>query len=156
MEILCCFMSVERISVMNLAFMGKIWRTYKLHGERDGRIFIGLVLNQVFNSHQLRSVQSLSHIWLFATPWTAAPHLSLSITKPWSLLKLISIESVMPYNHFIFCHSLLLPPSIFAGIRDFSNEPVLCIGESKDWNFSFSITISKDYSGLISLRWTYM
>ena len=83
LEILCCFMSVARISLMNLAFMGKIWRTYKLHVERDGRIFIELVLKKIFNSHQLRSVQSLSRVWLLATPWTAAPQPSLSITKSW-------------------------------------------------------------------------
>ena len=69
-----------------------------------------------------QSVQSLSHVWVFATPWTAAHQASLSITNSWSLLKLMSIESVMPSNHLILCHSLLLPPSIFPSIRVFSNE----------------------------------
>ena len=73
------------------------------------------------------SVQSLSRVQLFATPWTAARQASLSITDSWSLLKLTSIKSVMPSNHLILCHPLLLPPSIFPSIRVFSNESVLCI-----------------------------
>ena len=99
------------------------------------------------------SVQSLSHVRLFATPWTAARQASLSITNSWSLLKLMSIESVMPSNHLILCHPLLLLPSIFPSIRVFSNESVLCIRWPKYWSFSFSISPSKEYSGLIS-GWT--
>ena len=86
------------------------------------------------------------------TPWTAAHQASLSITNSQSLLKLMSIESVMPSNHFILCCSLLFPPSIFASIRVFSNESVLCIRWSKYWSFSFSISTSNEYSKRISLR----
>ena len=86
------------------------------------------------------------------TPWTAARQASLSITNSWSLLKLMSIESVMPTNHLIFYHPLLLPPSIFPSIRVFSNESVLCIRWPKYWSFSFSIRPSNEYSGLISFK----
>ena len=99
------------------------------------------------------SVQFSSvHIWLFVTPWTAACQASLSITNSQSLLKLMSIASVMPSNHLILCRSLLLPPSIFPSIRVYSNESVLCIRWPKYWSFSFSISPSNDYSGLISFR----
>ena len=86
------------------------------------------------------------------TPCTAARQASLSITNSWSLLKLMSIESVMPSNHLILCHPLLLLPSIFPSIRVFSNESVLCIRWPKYWSFSFSISLSNEYLGLISLR----
>ena len=86
------------------------------------------------------------------TPWTAACQASLFITNSWSLLKLMSIESVMPSNHLILCHSLLLLPSVFPSIRVFSNESVLCIRWPKYWSFSFSISPSNEYSGLISFR----
>ena len=98
------------------------------------------------------SGQSLSHVQLFMTPWTAALQTFLSITNPQSLLKLMSIESVMPSNRLILCRSLLLLPSIFHRIRVFSNESVLCIRWPKYWNFSFSISPSNEYSGLISFR----
>ena len=98
------------------------------------------------------SVQSLSHVQLFATPWTATCQASLSITNSWSLLKLMSIESVIKSNHLILCHPLLLPTSIFPSIRVFSNESVLPIRWPKYWSFSFSISPSKEYSGLISFR----
>ena len=98
------------------------------------------------------SLQSLSHVWLFVTPWTAARQASLSITNSKSLLKLMSIESVMPSNRLILCHPLLLPPSIFSSIRVFSNESTLCIWWPKYWSFSFSISPSNDYSGMISFR----
>ena len=97
-------------------------------------------------------VQLLSHIWLFVTPWTAAHQASLSITNSQSLLKLRSIESVMPSNHLILCHPLLFLPSIFPSIRIFSNESVFCIRWPKYWSFSFSISPSNEYSGLISFR----
>ena len=96
------------------------------------------------------SVQSLSRVQLFATPCTAAHQASLSITNSWSLLKLMSIELVMSSNHLILCHLLLLLPSIFPRIRDFSNELVFCIRWPKYWSFSFSISPSSEYSGLIS------
>ena len=98
------------------------------------------------------SVQSLSHIRLFATPWTAARQASLSITNSQSLLKLMSIESVMPSSHLILYCPLLLLPSILPSIRLFSKESVLHIRWPKYWSFSFSINPSNEYSGLISLR----
>ena len=97
-------------------------------------------------------LQSLSRVGLFATPWTAARQASLPFTVSWSLLKLISIESVMLSNHLILCCPLLLLPSIFPRIRVFSNESALRIKWPKDWNFSFSISLSNEYSGLISFR----
>ena len=97
------------------------------------------------------SVQSLSCVLFFVTPWTAAHQASLSITNSQSLLKLRSIELVMPFNHLILCCPLLLP-SIFPSIRDFSNDSVLCIRWSKYWSFSFSISPSNEYSWLISFR----
>ena len=97
------------------------------------------------------SVQLLSHVQLFATPWTAACQASLSITSSRSLLKLMFIESVMPSNHLILCRPLLLP-SIFPSIRVFSIESVLHIRWSKNWSFSFSISPSGEYSGLISFK----
>ena len=98
------------------------------------------------------SAQSLSRVRLFATPWTATHQASLSITNSWNLLKLMAIESVMPSNHLILCHPLCLPPSIFPSIRVFSNESVLRIRWPKYWSFSFSISPSNEYSGLISFR----
>ena len=120
-------------------FLGKL---YKVHGwdvffflkEKKKKLFV------LFSS-----VQSL-------TLWTAAHQASLSITISWSLLKLMSIESVMPSNHLILCRLLLLPPSIFPSIRVFSNESVLRIRWPKYWSFSFSISPSNEYSGLISFR----
>ena len=101
---------------------------------------------------QFSSVQLLSHARLFATPWTAAHQASLSITNSQSLLKLMSIESVMPSNHLILCHPLLLLPSIIPSIRIFSNESALHIRWPKYWSFSFSLSPSNEYSELISFR----
>ena len=101
---------------------------------------------------QFSSVQSFSRVWLFATPWTAAHQASVSITNSWSLLKLMSIESVRPSNHIILCHPLLLPSSIFPSIRVFSNESVLHIRWPKYWSFSFSISLFNECSRLISFR----
>ena len=100
----------------------------------------------------LIAVQLLSCVPLSATPWTAARHASLSFTTSWSLLKLISLKSVMPSNHLILCHPLLLLPLIFPSIRVFSNESALHIRWPKYWSFSFSISPSNEYSGLISFR----
>ena len=105
---------------------------------------------------QFSSVQLLSHVRLFATPWAAACQASWSITNSRNLLKLMSIESVMLSNHLILCHHLLLPPSIFPSIRVFSNESALCIRWSKYWSFSFSISPSSEYSGLISFRMDWL
>ena len=104
---------------------------------------------------QLSSVQLLSHVQLFMTPWTTACQASLSITNFWSLLKLISIELVMPSNHLILCHPLLLP-SIFPRIRVFSNESALHIRWPKNWSFSFSISPSNEHPGLISFGMDWM
>ena len=98
----------------------------------------------------------LSHVQLFATPWTAALQVSLFITSSRSLCKLMSIESVMPSNHLILCHPLLLLPSIFPRIRVFSDESVLHIRWPKYWSFSFSISPSKEYSGLISFKMDWL
>ena len=102
---------------------------------------------------QFSSVQSLSHVQLFASPWTEALQASLFITISQSSLRLMSIESVMPSSHLIFCCSFLLP-SIFPSIRVFSNDSVLYIRLPKDWSFSFSISPFNEYSGLISFRRT--
>ena len=100
---------------------------------------------------QFTSIQSLSYVRLVETPWTAARQASLSLTNSWSLLKLMCIESVMPSNHLILCCPLLLPLSIFPSIRVFSNESVR-IRWPKYWSFSFTISPSKEHSGLISFR----
>ena len=101
---------------------------------------------------QFSSVQSLSCVRLFATPWIAAHQASLSITNSRSLHKLMSIESVMPSSHLIPCHALLLLPPIPPSVRVFSNESVLCIRWPKYWSFSFSISPSNEHPGLISFR----
>ena len=102
------------------------------------------------NTQWLSSVQSLSRVRLFVTPWTAACQASLFITNSWSLLKLMSIESVMPPKHLILCRPLLFPPSIFPSIMVFSNESVLHLRWPKYWSFSFNISPSNEHSGLIS------
>ena len=104
----------------------------------------------------ISSVQLLSCVWLFVTPWTAAHQAFLYITNSWSLLKLMSIELVMPSRHLILCHPLLLLPSMFPSIRVFSNESVLRIRWPKYWSFSFSITPSNEYLGLISFKMDWL
>ena len=99
--------------------------------------------------YSCKSVQWLSHVQLFVTPWTAVRQASMSITNSQSLPKLMSIELVMSFNHFILCHPLLLPPSIFPSIRVFSNESILHTRWSNYWSFSFNISPSNEYSGLI-------
>ena len=103
-------------------------------------------------SVQFSSVQSLSHVWLFATPWITARQASLSITNSRSPPKLMSIESVMPSSHLILCRPLLLPPSVFPSIRVFCNESAFHIRWPRFWSFIFSISPSSEYSGLISFR----
>ena len=105
---------------------------------------------------QFSSVQLLSHVWLFATPWTTALQAFLSITNSQSLLKLMSIKLLMPSNHLILCRPLLLPPSLFLSNRVFSNESVLCIRWSKYWSFSFIISPSNEYSRLIYFRMDWL
>ena len=135
------------------------------HVSLNFECFLGLVKikwTHVFDitlktaQYHISSVQSLSRVWLFATPWTAAHKASLSITNSQNLLKLMSIESVMPSNHLILCHPLLLLPSIFPSIRVFSNESILCIRWPKYWSFSFSIGPSNEYSGLNSFRMDWL
>ena len=116
-------------------------RNWWLHNKK-------LSLNSI-SSVQFSSVQSLSHVQLFATPWTAACQASLSITNS-------SLESVMPSNHLILCRSLLLPPSIFPSMRVFSNESVLPIRWPKYWSFSFTISPSNEHQGLISFRMDWL
>ena len=111
---------------------------------------------KIHNSGQLSSVQSLSRVQLFAASWTAACQAFLSITNSQSLLKLMPIESVIPSNHLILCHPLLLLPSVFPSSRVFSNESALHIWWTKYWRFSFSISPSNEYSGLISFRMDWL
>ena len=108
------------------------------------------------NYKSLSSVQLLSHSQLFVTPWTATSQAALSILNSQCLLKLMSVESVMPSNHLTLCCPLLLPPSIFPSIKVFSNESVLHIRWPKDWSFSFNISPSNEYSGLISFRMDWL
>ena len=110
------------------------------------------LLISIADSVLFSSVQSLSRVWLFGTPWTAARQASLSFTISQSLLKLMSIESVMTSNLLVLCHPLLFLPSIFPNIRVFSNESALCIRWPKYWSFSFSVRPSNEHSGLISFR----
>ena len=111
---------------------------------------------EILNNLSFSSVQSLGRVRLFATPWTAARQASQSIANSWSLLKLTCIELVMPSNHLILCHPLLLLPSTFPSIRVFSNESVLCIRWPKYWSFSFGISPSSEYSRLISTCHRYL
>ena len=128
------------------------------HHEHDTAFFYSTLFLQILEQSYLviSSVQLLNRVRLFATPWTAAPQASLSITNSRSLPRLMSIESVMPSSHFILCHSLLLLLSIFPSIRAFSKESVLCIRWPKYWSFNFSISPSNEYSGLISFRMDWL
>ena len=112
--------------------------------------------SRLLSMSSVSSVQLLSHVQLFGTPWTAAHQTSLSITNSRSLLKFMSFDWVMPANHLILCHPLLLLPSIFPSIRAFSYESVLHIMWSKYWSFSFSISPSNEYSVLISFRMDWL
>ena len=125
--------------------------------------FPKVVRNWIFPSISVKqgcysSIQSLSRVWLFSTPQSAARQASLSITNSWSLLKLMSVKSVMTSIHNFLCHPLLLLSSIFPRIGTFANELVLHISWPKCWSFSFSISLSNEYSGLISFRidWLYL
>ena len=118
-------------------------------------IDFAVTLVSQFNK-RFSSVQSLSHVWLFATPWITAHLASLSITNDWSLLKLVSIESVMPSSHLILCHPLLPLPPIPPSIRVFSSESTLRMRWPKYWSFSFSISPSSEHPGLISFRMDWL
>ena len=130
----------------NFLYKSQFQKSFKLWTPSLGGNFTQLI----------SSVQALSCVRHFATPWIAAHQASLSITNSWSLLKLMLIESVMPSNHLILCHPLLLQPSIFPSIRVFSNESDLRIRWPKYWSFSFSISPSNEYSGLISFRMDWL
>ena len=114
------------------------------------------MFNIIIHSVQFSSVQLLSHVWLFVTPWITEHQASLSITNSWSLPKLMSTESVMPSSHLILCHPLLLLPPIPPSIRVFSNESVLRIRWPKYWSFSFSMSPSNEHPGLISFRMDWL
>ena len=130
------------------------WVSLNPGGQSSESFFHSLSFVPIFVS--IVSVQWLSPVWLFATPWTAARQASLSITNSWSLHKLTSIELVMPSNYLILCRPLLLLPSIFPSIRIFSNESVLLIRWPKYCSFSFSISPSNEYSGLIPFRMDWL
>ena len=121
-----------------------------------GRVCTFFFLFLYTHTHRISSVQSLSHVWFFVTPWTEAHQASLSITNSQSPPKPMSIELVMPSNHLILCRSLLLLPSMFPSFRVFSNESALCIRWPKYWSFSFNISPSNEHSGLISLRMDWL
>ena len=114
------------------------------------------IVSLSYKTYVSQSVQSLSRVWLFATPWTAACQASLSITNSRSLVKLTSIVSVMPSNHLMLCRPLLLLPSIFPSIRVFSNDSALSIRWPKYWSFGFNISPSNEFSGLISFRMDWL
>ena len=123
---------------------------------RKDQLLLKVLSSHVFlfsaTFHPISSVQSINDVRLFVTPWTAAGQASLCITNSWSLLRLMSTESVMPSNDLILCRPLFLPPSIFPSIRVISDESVLHIRWPKYWSFSFNISRSNEYSGLISFR----
>ena len=125
-------------------------------GELKFICFMNMFFWYVFIGSQFSSVQSLIHVRLFVTPWTAAHQASLSITNSWSPPKPISIELVMPSNHLILCHPLLLLPSIFPSIKVFSNESALWIRWPKYWSFSFNISPSNEHPGLTSFRMDWL
>ena len=131
---------------------------YLLNSSKDNEWLrmLPIALEEELRLLQFSSVRLLSRVRLFATPWTAAHQTSLSISNSWSLLKLMSIDSVMPSNHLILCHPLLLEPSIIPSIRVFSNESVLPIRWPKYWSFSFNISPSNEYSRLISFRMDWL
>ena len=138
-------------SIRLILFLGSITNKNK---KIQGYDYVFLWI--LYRIHQFSSVHSLGRVWLFVTPWTAACQTSLSITNSRSLPKLFSIELVIPSNHLILCHPLILLPSIFPSIRVFSNESALCIRWPKYWSFSFSIIASKERPGLISFRMDWL
>ena len=153
-------MSVTSLSIIHLTLKNvmnflKCFTEIKIHCQ-SGDIILSIKQRRNGVEEGFSSIQSLSRIRLFATSWTAAHQASLSIINTWSLLKFISIASVMPSNYLILCRPLLLPPSIFPSIRVFSNESVLRIRWPKYWSFSFNISPSNEYSGLISFTMDWL
>ena len=136
----------ERGTIFKSLVLDKI--PYRINTSRKGKV----LQDQILEQSNFVVVQSLNHVRLFATPWTAAHQASLSVTIFWSLLKIMSIESVMPSNYLTLCCPLLLLPSIFPQIRVFPNESTHYIRWPKYWSFSLSISPSNEYSGLLSFR----
>ena len=155
MMVLCllqyCFLWQESISLNGLSNLNPFLFIKPFPCSSYSKIIVACVLSDL-----VAALQSLSHVWLFATTWTAERQVSLSSTISRSLLKLISIELMMPSNHFTLCYPLPLLPAIFSSIRVFSNQSVLHIRWPKYWSFSFSISPSNEYLGLISLELTVL
>ena len=143
------FISLWRVINVGLSHESCRGRCIRVFGREEESLF-------PVSDIRFSSVQSLSHVWLFVTPWTAARQVSLSTTNCQSLLKLMSSELVMPYNHLILCCRLLLLPSILPSIKVCSSESVLHIRWPKYWKFSFGISPSIEYSGLISFRMNWL
>ena len=141
------FTVIIKYWLYSLCCKGWVWETTDQCGQSQN-----YTQTDINSRLQFSSVQPLSRVWLFSTPWTAARQPSLSITNSRSLLKLMFIESMMPSSHLILCCPLLLLSSIFSSIKVFSNESVLHIRWPKYWSFNFSISPSNEYSGLISFR----
>ena len=149
----CCFHYFKKLWILCCLHKYESWFHFMLFGKVEGRSLLCLIrLNLLLFCGKLSSVQSLSRVGLFATPWIAGHQASHSITKSQSSLRLTSIESVMPSSHLILCHPLLLLPPIPPRIRVFSNESTLRMRWPKYWSFSFSISPSKEHPGLISFR----
>ena len=148
------FMYTSNICV-SLWLVSSVMRKLCLHPDQDKKT-LSLKQALVYGYHYVpfSSVQSLSRVWLFVTPWIAARQVSPSITNSQRLLRLMFIKSVMPSSHLILCRPLLLLPPIPPSLRDFSNESTLRMRWPKYWSFSFSIIPSKEIPGLISLEWT--
>ena len=147
---------MDRESILDLLTLSLLFFTRKWNIPETKFMtyyLVGVIVNFVCQlDWAISSVQSLSRVWLFVTPWTATRQASLSITNSQNLLKRVSIKLVRPSNHLILCRPLLLPPSIFPSIRVVSHKSVLRIRWPKYWSFSFSISPSNEYSGLISFR----
>ena len=148
-----CLWILVLLSCCSISF---IWRFWEIQYPYCSHYHISRIPRTFHSPVQFSSVQSLSHIRLFTTPWTAARQAFLSITNSGSLLILMSITLVMPSNHLILYHPLLLPPSIFHSIRVFFSESVHCIRWPKHWSFSFGISPSKEYLELISFRMDWL
>ena len=141
---------------MIIKFLGRLCSTMQLEKKADS-FYRFLYRREKFTTFfNFSSVQSLNHVQLFVTSWTTAHQASLSITNSWSPSKPMSIKSVMPSNHLILCHPLLLLLSIFSSIRVFSNESVLCIRWPKYWSFTFNISPFNEHPGLISFRMDWL
>ena len=157
--------SMEKLSSMKPVPSAKVLELFSLYFQRPfcsspwvsyNYILLFIIFQNHISLKSISSVRSLSCVQLFMTLWTAAHQPSLSITNSRSLLKLVSIESVMPSNHLILCHPLFLPPSIFPSIKVFSNESALRIRWPKYWSFRFSISPSNEHPGLISFRMDWL